>query len=271
MKKILVLVLFGFLALNANLFSMEQKQEIVKPEKTQLTKMDWAKVVAASVGCAYFGWAALMMYPLRESIKHEFEFINLPSISAGGPLYFLAMLLGQPADDSTLNKSMVLGGIVSGMVACGLGAYVYKKLSVLRRNSDLFSMGKEQKQVKQSSQTQLTKLDWAKVVAASAGCAWFSIAALTNYHAIKDKTDNFLILPMILMYYYLSKDIGKFEPLDKFWSKLSELIGYPRIDVNLGLIRAGSAILAIGLGAYVYKKLSILKSNKVAESKKSLK
>ena len=54
MKKILILALLGCMALNSSVFSMERKQEKQQKSKVQFTKMDWAKLTAASLGCAWF-------------------------------------------------------------------------------------------------------------------------------------------------------------------------------------------------------------------------
>ena len=54
MKKILMLALLGCMALNFNVYSMEKKQEKQQKSRVQFTKMDWAKLTAASLGCGWF-------------------------------------------------------------------------------------------------------------------------------------------------------------------------------------------------------------------------
>jgi len=132
-------MLLGLVAVNAHIFSMEKEQKPAQQSiQARLSKTDMAKITIASVCCAFFGWAALIMYPLRESNKHDFKLINAPSVIMGTLFYLRSDLLFNSSNkDDEMNKSMVLGGITSGILACGLGAYVYKKLSVLRSNKSL--------------------------------------------------------------------------------------------------------------------------------------
>jgi len=63
MNKRLALVLISFIAFHSNSFAMEKKQEMAKAEQVKLTKLDFVKIAAASVGCTFFGMAAAMTYP----------------------------------------------------------------------------------------------------------------------------------------------------------------------------------------------------------------
>jgi len=136
MKKTLFIFL-GLIALNSNIFSMENDQETAeKRPKAQLSKMDWAKVTAAGLGCLAFGGTALMTRSTvtRLTRGESAVLFNFPSLLMGLVFSVPAIEILKYTNTECGKPSMYLGGITAGLFSCGLGAYVYKKLSALRSN-----------------------------------------------------------------------------------------------------------------------------------------
>jgi len=133
MKKAL-LVFLGLLALNATIFPMGNEQDAAcEAPQTQLTEVDKAKVAAASFGGLCFGGTALM----AGLTIYQGELLGYynPAAYAAWP-FFKVMVQVMHCDENEFTGNICLGagGVISGAVACVFGAYVYKKLSVLRSN-----------------------------------------------------------------------------------------------------------------------------------------
>ena len=132
MKKILMLALLGCIALNSNVFSMERKQEKEQNSKVQFTKMDWAKLTAASLGCAWLSLAGVETIWVNSADRDLDSIILAPYYSLVIPIYFSFLGLGCQDDNPT--KYTCLGSAIftSGIFSSLLGRYVYKKLVQLR-------------------------------------------------------------------------------------------------------------------------------------------
>jgi hypothetical protein len=135
MKKMVALILLAFLAFNSSVDAMGKKQEPPRQaQQARLSKMDWAKVAAASGGAVFCAWAVLGM-PLRFHALYspgDFKWYHQPS-------YLFLIPFACCFDLSNTSKSadkMIYGvsGALSAMLASGLGFYVYKKLARLRAN-----------------------------------------------------------------------------------------------------------------------------------------
>jgi len=130
------LLLLGLVALNSSIFSMENEQKSLKAKQSaQFSKMDWAKITAAGLGCAIFGGTALMTYPTAQiSSDEDVSLFNIPSLIMTCPFFYSMKYLLKDDESKFASPSIYLGGVTSGLIACGLGAYVYKKISTLRSN-----------------------------------------------------------------------------------------------------------------------------------------
>ena len=135
-------------------------------------------------------------------------------------------------------------------------------LGLITLSSNLFSMEKEDIQVKISSQKQqFTKMDKAKIAIASLGCLYFIKLAFKAY-ALYNQTDKNFTHSEIPLYSVMSG-----------FTKIEEWITGNPISVKAdqrGIGGAGivSGLLAVTLSGYVYNKLSTLRSNKISPSKK---
>lgn len=135
MKKILTVILIGFVTLNTNIFGMENEQSSSKQnQQVRLSKIDIAKVGAASLGAVFCAWSALMANSTFSNLysDYDYEWYHYPSRFAVIPFYHFLFIDGSKS--SELTDKIIYGGaeILSGITAGTLGFYVYKKLSTLR-------------------------------------------------------------------------------------------------------------------------------------------
>jgi len=135
MKRIFSFIFLGLITLNSNMFSLEHEQaSVAEASQVQLSKMDWAQVGIASVGCLWFGMAAIMTYSTMNTHAGETSWKNIPTERMFFSFMKAADLLGYKPSNSVVDTAFITSGITSGILSCGLGAYVYKKLSTLRSN-----------------------------------------------------------------------------------------------------------------------------------------
>lgn len=140
MKKILACMFLIGLVTQVNLFAMNEKQEIAKTEKAQISKKDYAKVVAAAIGAGWFSVAAL-------TVILEFNGYDLPDVAAiplaplvypllYGYFYLTGDLPENVGERNALKLHIVkTSGALAGILASGCGLYLYKKLAELRMQS----------------------------------------------------------------------------------------------------------------------------------------
>jgi hypothetical protein len=141
MKKILALIILSALAINLNITAMQKKTEPAKrDQQTRLSKMDYAKIAAASVGALLCGWSALAAYPTsRQAIESPDDFISWktgPAILMFVPLAVIFKLYDHQGINTPLRQNITFGlsGALSCAISGGLSWYVYKKLSQLKSN-----------------------------------------------------------------------------------------------------------------------------------------
>lgn len=144
MKKIFMVL--GIITISANLFSMnEEKQDSAKTEVKQntLTKLDIAKLTAASFGCLLFGGiclsSPLVLTEILENWGDDDHALSGYYIPAGflPVLYYwpLVYLFNNGKQSENFAKiGFGLSCITSGILSGVLGRYVYKKISQSRRN-----------------------------------------------------------------------------------------------------------------------------------------
>lgn len=143
MNKILPFLLLSFMASSTNIFSMESKKDLAKRDAKEFTKLDGAKVAAASLGFGLFALAAARVYPIMKcansNIKNESR-LNIPLALVGTPFAVAASFM-MPKDkkvkDSPTAKNIILGlaGVTTALCAGGCGWYIWKKVSKLKSKS----------------------------------------------------------------------------------------------------------------------------------------
>lgn len=134
MKRISIFMLFlGFVTLNTNLFAIKDNKEATNTEKAQLSKMDYAKIAAASLGFLWFSTAALTppIMVRRYTLPH---WVLRPVQSVAIPIYLASTLLGAQESNKNESTTITIAGTVSGIFASQLAIYLYKKISDLRKN-----------------------------------------------------------------------------------------------------------------------------------------
>lgn len=142
MKKLISILFLSFLTLSSNLFSMEnennQENKIEKQSESKsehkLSKKDMVKIGAATLGCAFFAIAFLGSYQASKLEDKEltsvFGFNENKTEFRYIPAYLWAISLGAPLE-VLVHNIFVLSGISAGVLAGGLGWYVWNKLSKL--------------------------------------------------------------------------------------------------------------------------------------------
>lgn len=137
MKKISQLILLSFIAFNLYSFSSENEQNTTKTDKQTLSNLDKAKVITAGLGCALFGWAALCSSStIRKSMsgkdsdsKNVSFLTDIPPLIVSIPFIIANHLLTGQVRKAELVNGLKHGRILAILLACGSGAYVYKKLA----------------------------------------------------------------------------------------------------------------------------------------------
>lgn len=142
MKKIFTLILLSLLAVNLNLFSIneEQEQSINAPQKKQLSKKDMIKITAASLGCGLFTAMSISSYySWCRIIDDEMNLFDyLPGTIALMPLFMIKYplkILGiEDKNKIIVPLSFILGAGMSGGIAYKCGEYVWKKLASIKKD-----------------------------------------------------------------------------------------------------------------------------------------
>ena len=158
MKKIILAVFIGLLALNAPLFSMEKTQPLASVKKVQFTSKDYIKTGAALLGSGLAASLVGATFSLKRSlaraneedlrahrIKHNptatwkrnhFENIELPfslyEFFALTPVCITLKTLGKSRGALT-QGTLIIQMIAAGVTSSLLGIYAFKKLIQLKR------------------------------------------------------------------------------------------------------------------------------------------
>lgn len=124
---------FGIFALNQTVHTVNED----KFKKTSFNTVDSLKIGLSTLGCAFFTTAALICYPsVTGKLPESLDFLAYslyPAFNCIDPLYKRLF----PNNYKTQPDAVIASaGILSGILAYGLGYYTYKKISGLK-NKDL--------------------------------------------------------------------------------------------------------------------------------------
>lgn len=146
MKKRSIFILFlGFVTLNTDLYSMEKKQEPRKIEKNQVSKADYAKIIAAGFGIGFLGIAAITSFlHLNDRIKED-NISMIPLISLFVPSSWISRKFGMEDTQEFRDNTVKTIGSGSILMTAGLGLYLYKKISELRKKQNIQSQDRDRK------------------------------------------------------------------------------------------------------------------------------
>jgi len=145
--------------------------------------------------------------------------------------------------------------------------WIFILLSCVALNTNIFSMKNEKNIIKKDAYTELSISDWTKITAASLGSIGFMLIAARIYRIMSfgvpsiDKKTILDVPAAIMTAPYL---FGAFLIMTRDEIKNSRITK----NIILSLSSTTSVLLAGGLGWYVWKKLSKLRSEKSADIKK---
>lgn len=154
MNKLYQLIFLG-IALNFNIFALQNDKHNNKAPQRKLTHKEIAKIATATIGCAFFTYAFLMTYPtmelthrqakrlpLTERESYRAPLANLPSVATAWIPGTIFTNLPYMLQDSIKKNSGLcgchisynLGAIISGALAYSCGIYLHKKLALLKQH-----------------------------------------------------------------------------------------------------------------------------------------
>lgn len=145
MKKLSnLMILLGFIVLNSNLFGINDSEKLVKTEKIKFSKMDYAKIVAASIGTIWFSLASLIAIEELQEKPFLPDCLQVPLIPIFIPIAYIARHVFeiQGSNQENVNTILKTSGITAAILATGSGLYLWKKLSELRKKQANAEIGK---------------------------------------------------------------------------------------------------------------------------------
>lgn len=129
LRKLTLILLLGFIALNTNLFAIKENKEMAKTEKLQISKKDCAKVIAAGLGLTFFGTAGIGSFLILKRILTENDKFTIPSTIIFDLITKGCVIRSVEKYADNIDKAIC---VISGLTVSVLGFYLYKKISEFR-------------------------------------------------------------------------------------------------------------------------------------------